>query len=93
MEMIDREQFQFENNQYEVRLHTDGIKIIIRAFKDEKPANGFVYETTLSEQADIKKLTSVDTIKYFMDLAKNDIYEQRYEKLIDAMKLVREKKE
>ncbi len=88
--------FSFKDKEYEILVWSDGATIRVKAFHKgwpQKAANGFCYEIGMNQPFDFKKLTGLDLIKEFIELAKNDIIQKRYERLLEAIEEVSSKKE
>lgn len=71
--------FNHEAKEYEVRILYDKSNIKIAAFSDNYPANGFRYQIIIPKNVDVNNLLDLDHFKNFVDLAKNDIIENRWE--------------
>lgn len=87
METLRTKDFKFEEKSYEVRVISDGKgKVVVRVYTEDAPANGFVYETSIVDQGDLKRIASFDAIEYFMKSAETDVFEKRWGKFLEAQK-------
>ena len=78
--------FAVNGKQFEIRLSRVGDAYEIRAFQEGSPANGFSYRVSIENQHDLKVLAGMDMVKELSRIAKEDVKEQRYEKLLEALK-------
>lgn len=77
--------FQHEGKEYEIRVTSDGITVQIRIFLDGVPANGYVYQVNSTTAFDLKKIIGMDAITYLIDMAKEDVKQQRWENFLEAL--------
>jgi hypothetical protein len=82
--------YDFEDQQYEIRVVSDGATIYVRAFLDGKPANGYDYRVNIMTKFDLKRAMGVDAVMDLVESAKEDIKLKRWEHLLKAMKEVEE---
>ena len=78
--------FDFEGKQYQVRVISDGVTIYVRAFADNKPANGYEYRVNIMTSFDLKRAMGLDAIKDLVVSAMDDIRLKRWEHLLEAIK-------
>lgn len=78
--------YEFEGQQYEIRVVSDGATIFVRAFLDGKPANGYQYSVSIMTRFDLKRAMGIDAVMDLVESAKEDIRLKRYERLVDAIK-------
>lgn len=71
---------------YEIRLRVEGLTVEAKAFKDGRPANGYSHSVTLPVAFDFKNQTGMDAVDSLINEAKQDVYENRWEKLLEAIK-------
>ena len=71
---------------YEIQVQCTGRELDVRAFHNGQPANGYSYHVTLETAHDLSVLAGQDAVKELIAIAKNDVMEQRYERLILALK-------
>ena len=83
--------FSFEGKNYEIRVVSDGFTIRIRAFRDNKPVNGYVYEVNSMTVFDLKKQIGFNAIQNLIRLAQNDVEQKNWEKYLEAVALVNKK--
>jgi hypothetical protein len=77
--------FEHNNINYEIRLIEKEHTYIVRAFRNHIPANGFCYECNFDSRIDLIQLQSVDIIKEFSGMAKEDVIEDRWNQLLEAL--------
>lgn len=80
--------FECEDKEYEIRIASDGATIHIRAFYQNKPANGYSYQVDIMKHFDLRRLMGFDAIKDFINSAKEDISTKRWERFLEAMETV-----
>jgi len=78
--------YDFEGRQYEIRVVSDGATIYVRAFLDDKPANGYEYRLNIMTKFELKRAMGVDAVMDLVESAKEDIKLKRWERLLKAMK-------
>jgi hypothetical protein len=84
-EIMVIDNFTVNGKQFEIRLSLVGDAYEIRAFDEDKPANGFSYRVSIENQHDLKVLAGMDMVKELSRIAKEDVKEQRYQKLLEAL--------
>lgn len=77
--------FEFEGKQYQVRVVSDGVTIYVRAFLDNKPANGYEYRVNIMTSFDLKRAMGFDAVMDLVESAKEDIKLKRWEHLLKAI--------
>lgn len=80
------ERFKAHGKHYEVRLSSTGTEYELRVFCDDRPANGYSYRVSLENQCDLKVMNGQDMVKELAKIARDDVIERRYERLLDALK-------
>lgn len=80
--------FEHKGKKYEIRVTTDGATLYCRAFRDGKPANGYSYRVDIMTSHDLTMLRGMDALSEITAHAKEDVVQERWEKLL---KLVRGK--
>lgn len=65
--------FTHNNEEYEVRIISDGYSVFVRAFKGNRPANGLRYEVTLETIEDASNVVGFDLVRDLISTAQNDI--------------------
>lgn len=79
------ENFTANGKDYEIQVKCDGQELEIRAYHAGHPANGYSYHITLTTAHDLKVLAEQEAVKELIYIAKNDVIEQRYEKLLQSL--------
>jgi len=82
MTLFKKIPFKCREKDYETRVLYDDKLINIAVFYNNHPANGFRYQVKVPKYLDIKKLLEVNVIENLVEAAKNDIIEDRWEKLL-----------
>lgn len=77
--------FEFEGKEYQIRVISDGATIYIRGFCDGRPANGYEYRINVTTAFDLKKLIRFQAITHLVELAKDDIRNKRWDRLLEAI--------
>lgn len=83
--------FTYDGKEYQIRIISDGATIHIRAFLDDKPANGFAYQIDIMDVFGLNKLLEFDGIKDLIESAKEDIRLKRWPHLLESMEKSRKK--
>ena len=78
--------FQAHGEDYEIRLSGGGSELVVRAFFNDRPANGYSYHVTLETAHDLGVLAGQNAVKELAKVARSDVIEQRYEKLLQVLK-------
>lgn len=87
MNAIETIPFEFKKRQYEIRVVTDGVCVYVRAFHRNRPANGYRYSIDLMVTApELRRLKGMDGIRVLIEHAKQDVFEERWERLQELMK-------
>ena len=74
--------FTFAEKDYEIRVYYNDILINFVVFHNNYPANGLRHQIKISKKLSVKELLQQDVIDEFVEIAKNDIFEKRWERLI-----------
>ncbi len=82
------ETFTAHGKNYEIHIQLTGQELEVRAYGNGQPANGYSYHITLETKHELSVLAGQDAVKELIAVAKNDVIEQRYEKLLQALKVV-----
>lgn len=85
MTLLKAVPFQFEGKDYEIRVFEKDSGYFIRAYIDNKPANGYGYsvdEVTRVGLAHTKKLSA---LQHLIDHAQSDIENKVWEKYLAAL--------
>jgi len=56
--------------------------INILAFKDNYPLNGFRYQIQMTKNSDVKRLLKAEDFDHIVDIVKDDIKEDRWNRLL-----------
>lgn len=67
------EKFTHNDEEFEVRVISDGISVFVRVFKNNQQANGLRYEATLETVHDAANVAGLDVIKGLIATAIADI--------------------
>ena len=78
--------FEHKGKKYEIRVMTDGATLYCRAFRDGKPANGYSYRVDIMTSHDLKMLRGMDALSEITAHAKEDVVQERWEKLLALMR-------
>jgi len=65
--------FTHNEEQYEVRVISDGLSVFIRVFHNGQPANALRYEATLETVHDVAAVSGLDIVQSLINTAKSDI--------------------
>ena len=84
------ETFAANGKQYDIRLWFSRGEYVIRVFQGDHPANGYSYLIALKPHPDLKILAGQDMVKELATIAKGDVVQQRYERLVEALKTTRQ---
>ncbi len=77
MQKIETLLFQWQDKDYEIRIVFDGSSLVVRAYHDGKPANGFSYRVDMTTASDLKKLIGLESIGELIKPARDDVIENR----------------
>ena len=76
--------FNHAGKKYEIRIISNGATVFIRAFHDNKPANGYSYSIDTMVHMDMKSWVGIDGIKELIETAKKDIINGLWEQYLAA---------
>ena len=85
MEVNKRHKFDFEGNQYEIRVLSDGYNFQVRTFLKGAPANGYIYSVDFPKRLGMKKQLDVDAVEELVRLAEEDIMDKTWERYLKAV--------
>ena len=74
--------FSFNDKAYEIRILHDAKLINMVAFYQNYPANGFRYHIQIPNKTDIQSLLRMENLSHLIDMAKDDILQDRWKKFI-----------
>ena len=74
--------FTFAEKDYEIRVLHNDIMINVVVFHNNYPANGFRHQIKVSKKLSMQKLLEQNVIDEIIEIAKSDICENRWEKLL-----------
>lgn len=77
--------FIFKNENYEIRVFSDGWHIKVQAFKGDRPANGYSYFVDLPTAFDLEKLQGISAIEALVSSAKGDVESEAWKKVEDHL--------
>jgi len=84
MEIIKKIPFEFENNDYQIRIYSNAWDFEVKAFLNDKPANGYSYRVSLPTAIDLRMALELDAIQMLVEDAKRDVVEKTWERYVDA---------
>jgi hypothetical protein len=76
---------QFEKKDYEIRVLYDDTTVNVVVFLNNHPFSGFRHQIQVPKKFDVKRILKTDAVKELVEIAKNDIIEKRWEKLLKAL--------
>jgi len=91
MQALEAVPFDFEGKEYEVRVTTDGMKIVVQAYHKGEPANGYTYQVAFTTAIDLKRQIGLEAIQHLIHIAQDDVKERRWEKYLEAVRLLADK--
>jgi len=86
MHALKRIPFAHDGKDYEIRVMGEGESIRIEAFDKDKRANGYSYQLTIDESQYFSAVVELDVINRFIEMAKEDVVEHRWEELLNVLK-------
>ena len=84
MFLFRRIPFTFENKNYEIKIFYNNTLITIVVFHNNYPVNGFRHQIKISKNHQVKELLNRETIDEIIEIAKKDIVEKRWERLLQV---------
>ena len=75
--------FTFENKEYEIKVFYNDTLINILAFHNNYPVNGFRHQIKISKNLSSKELLKQKALDETIEIAKQDICEKRWERLLE----------
>ena len=81
MKLHKRVPVEIDNKQYEIRVMFEEGLVNVAAFHNNYPANGFRHQILLSKATDVQTVLESDAVAEIVEMAKNDIDEERWNKL------------
>lgn len=79
-----KEIFTHNDEEFEIRASSDDTGTLVRAFKEDKHANGYFYSVDHTVAVGFKQKFG-DPIQHLVDTAKRDIIEGVWEKYVDVV--------
>ena len=79
MKLYKKIPFKFEKNLYEIRIQHQDNLINIVTFLNNYPANGFRYQIQIPKQVKIDNILDEKHLNDFIEKAKSDIVENRWQ--------------
>ena len=76
--------FTFEGKDYEIKVFYDDTTINTLVFHNNYPVNGFRHLIKLSKRLSVKELLERNVIDEIIEIARKDILEKRWERLLNA---------
>lgn len=77
--------FLFEGKIYNVKVMKSGYEFSVRTYLDEKPANGYLYTVSETENYDFNTSQGVFAYDHLVSIAKRDVEERVWEKYLEAI--------
>ena len=74
--------FTFQEKEYEIRIYYNDILINVVVFHNNYPATGFRHQVEIPKKETMKELLEQDVIDELGEIAKSDIFEKRWERLL-----------
>jgi len=84
--IVERHPFEAHGKTYEVRITLDGADLCVRAYQSGRPANGYSYHVDLETGHDFKLLKGKDAVNELVRMAKEDVIQKRYERLLALLR-------
>ena len=76
--------FSCEDKDYEVKVFYSDTLINVFVFHKNYPANGFRHQIKVSKKFSVKTLLALKVIDEIVEIARKDIIEKRWERLLQA---------
>jgi len=76
--------FEHEGKDWEIRIFSDGWKFKVKAYIDGRPANGYSYSVEMPTAFDLQTVTGTDAIQTLVDIAKEDVVRNKWEKYVEG---------
>lgn len=77
--------YTLDDKKYEIRVLYDEAMINIVVFHNNYPANGFRHQVQIPKRYDVKKILKTKAIQEIIEIAKSDIIENRWAKLLNEI--------
>jgi len=74
--------FAFEDKDYEIKVFYNDTLINILVFHNNFPVNGFRHQIKISKKLSVKELLKLNIIDEIIEIARKDIFEKRWERLL-----------
>jgi hypothetical protein len=78
--------FNFEDEDYKIRVYYEENLVNVVAFRNNYPANGFRHQIKVPSYVSAEDILKHDMINTYVDVCKEDISRKRWERLIGANK-------
>jgi hypothetical protein len=76
--------FTFEDKDYEIKVFYNDTTINTLVFHNHYPVNGFRHQIKISKKLSVKELLERNVIDEIIEIARKDIFEKRWERLLKA---------
>jgi hypothetical protein len=83
MNQLKKIKFDFDGENYEIKIFHQENLINILAFKNNYPANGFRHQIQIPKGISVKDVLDQTVMSEYVELCKKDISERRWERLIE----------
>jgi hypothetical protein len=80
MQLFKKIPFDHDEKNYEICIFFEDNLINFSTFQNNYPVNGFRYQVQLPKYVDIEKILCEENLTDFIDMAKTDIIENRWQK-------------
>ena len=85
MTLFKKIPMKFEEKDYEIRVLYDDTTVNVIAFLNNYPFNGFRHQIQVPKKFEVKRILKTEAVKELVEMAKNDIIEKRWEKLLKTL--------
>ena len=74
--------FTFEDKDYEIKVFYNDSLITVLVFHNNYPVNGFRHQIKISKKRSVKELLKLNVLDEIIEIARKDILEKRWERLV-----------
>lgn len=86
MQLFKKIPFRHDEEYYEIRIYYEENIVTISTFLNNYPANGFRYQVQLQKNLEIDKILVEENFNHFINIAKTDIVENRWQKFSNLLR-------
>ena len=76
--------FTFEDKDYDIKVFYNDTTINTLVFHNNYPVNGFRHLIKISKKLSVKELLELNVIDEVIEIARKDIFEKRWERLLNV---------